>query len=150
MKKLLILCLVASIGIPLMSSAQQEIAKHYSGIESLDIHGGPLEVSYTGLANQKDIDIIAFLGEEEEREKELFFVRVGDVLKVAYNPSRKFANYDGPKRYVKIIGPENMVLEVKNSSGQIVVDNVRGEKTRLSVSSGQIKASNIKGDCQLF
>lgn len=143
------LCLVALMGLPLISFAQNEITKQYSGIGSLDIQGGPLEVSYTGNGDQKDIDIIAFLGQEEEREKDLVFVTVGDVLKVAYNPNRKFDNYNGPKRYVKITGPENMVLEVKNSSGQILVDKVNGEKTHLSVSSGQIKASHIKGELVL-
>lgn len=146
MKKLLILCMVALIGLPLISFAQNEITKQYSGIESLDIEGGSLEVIYTGSADQDDIDIIAFLGPEEEREKDLVFVTMGNVLKVAYNPGQKFNNYNGPKRYVKISGPENMVLEVKNSSGQIVVDKISGEKTQLMVSSGQIKASNIDGD----
>lgn len=138
--------MIALVGVPLISIAQNEISKQYSGIASLDIQGGPLQVSYTGSATQEDIDVIAFLGEEEEREKDLVFVTVGDVLKVAYNPNRKFDNYNGPKRYLKISGPENMVLEVKNSSGQIFVDKVSGEKTQLSVSSGQIKASQIKGD----
>jgi lia operon protein LiaG len=146
MKKHLILCWVALMGLPLISFAQNEITKQYSGIESLDIEGGSLEVTYTGITGQKDVDIIAFLGPEEDREKDLVFVTMDNVLKIAYNPSKKFNNYNGPKRYVKITGPENIVLEVKNSSGQIVVDRVNGENTQLTVSSGQIKASNIGGD----
>jgi lia operon protein LiaG len=149
MKKHLILCLVALIGLPLASFAQNEITKQYSGIESLDIEGGSLEVTYTGSADREDINITAFLGQEAEREKDLVFVKVGNVLKIAYNPAKKFVNYNDPKRYVQIMGPQNMVLEVKNSSGQIAVDNVSAEKTHLSVSSGQIKASHIKGDLVL-
>lgn len=149
MKKYLAFCCMALVGLPLMSFAQNEINKQYEGIESLDIQGGPLEVSYTGNPDQKDIAITAFLGEEQEREKDLVFVTMGSVLKVAYSPGKKFDNYNGPKRYVRITGPENVVLEIKNSSGQIVVDKVSGENTQLSVSSGQIKASNINGDLTL-
>lgn len=149
MKKQFILALVALMWVQATSYAQQEVIKHYSGIENLDIEGGALEVSYTGNPGQTDLDITAFLGDGEEREKDLVFVTVGDVLKIAYQPSKKFNNYRGPKRYVKITGPEHMALEVKNSSGRIIVDKVSADKTRLSVSSGQIKASGIKGDLVL-
>lgn len=149
MKRHFLLCCVALIGLPLMALAQNEISKQYTGIQHLEVQGGPLEVSYSGFADQKDITITAFLGEEQEREKDVVFVTMGNVLKVAYSPSKRFDNYNGPKRYVKITGPEEVVLEIKNSSGQIVVDKVRGENTRLVVSSGQIKASNIEGDLTL-
>lgn len=149
MKKYLLLCCMALMGLSLTSPAQQEITKEYSGIASLDVQGGSLMVSYTGVANQEDIEIVAFMGTEQGREKDLVFVTVGNVLKVAYKPSKSLDNYNGPQRYVKITGPENMELEVSNSSGQIAVDRVSSKKTRLAVSSGQIKASNIKGDLAL-
>lgn len=146
MKKQLILALVTFMWVQTNLHAQKEIIKNYSGIESLDIEGGSLEVSYTGNANQTDIDITAFLGSEEDREKDLVFVTVGNVLKIAHQPHKKSNNYNGPKRYLKITGPENMALKIKNSSGQILVDQVSAEKTLLSVSSGQVKASQIGGD----
>lgn len=146
MKKFIVLYWVALIGLPLISSAQNSVTKQYAGIESLEIEGGSLEVTYTGKADQTDIDITAFLGSEEEREKDLVFVTMGNVLKIAYHPNKKFNHYDGPKRYVRISGPENIKLQVKNSSGQVTVDQVSSDETQLTVSSGQINASNIHGD----
>ena len=146
MKKYITLCWVVLMGLPLIASAQNIITKQYAGIESLEIEGGALEVTYTGKTGHKDVDITAFLGPEEERERDLVFVTMGNVLKIAYKSNKKFNHYNGPKRYVQISGPENIKLQVKNSSGQVIVDQVSSEETQLMVSSGQIKASNITGD----
>src|SRR5690554_2147285 len=147
MKKHLFLSFVILIGLQIETTAQEEIVKNYSGIESLDIEGGSLEVSYHGSPDKTDIELSAYLGPEKEQEKELVFVTVGNVLKVAYKPQQKSNNnYRGPKKYVKITGPENMVLEIKNSSGKITVENVNSKSTSLSISSGHIQASGIEGD----
>jgi len=147
MKKQLFFSFIVLLWIQMEAPAQDVIVKNYPGIESLDIEGGPLEVSYQGNPAKTDIEVTAFLGPEKDQEKELVFITVGNVLKLAYKPEQKsINNYRGPKKYIQITGPENMVLEIKNSSGQIKVDHVTADKTRLSISSGHISASDIGGN----
>jgi len=150
MKKQLLLSLMILLWIQMEAPAQDEMVKSYSGIESVTIEGGSLEVTYQGSPDKTDIEINAYLGPEKEQEKELVFVTMGNVLKVAYKPQqRSHNNYRGPKRYVRITGPEDMELEVKNSSGKIVVENVNSERTFLTISSGHVTASGIGGDLVL-
>lgn len=130
--------------------AQTTLEKNFSGIERLEIQGGSLEVSYTG-SDRTDIDLTAYLGDEEGNENDLVFITMDNTLKIAYKRQNRKSDWNNrsPKRYIRISGPENIELGISNSSGKVIVDNVQAEKTRLSTSSGLIQASGIGGDLVL-
>src|SRR5690606_4949377 len=148
MKKNLIIILFL-LGLPVFSFAHARLEKQYADIESLDVQGGSLEVTYTGSADQQEIKIVAFLGEEKERENDLVFVPMDKVLKIAFQPNKKFTNYHGPKRYIHITGPEAINLTISNSSGQVEATHITSPSTQLAITSGRLKASAIKGDLTL-
>lgn len=130
--------------------AQTTLEKTFSGIEKLEIQGGALEVSYQG-SDRADVDVTAYMGDEEGDENDLVFITMDNTLKIAYKRQNRRSGWNNntPKRYIRILGPKNIRLDISNASGKVMVDNVQTEKTRLSVSSGHIQASGIVGDLVL-
>lgn len=130
-----------------LSQAQNilvDVDKDYPGIKTIEVSGGWLDVSYTGGADVVHVE--AFLQSNDEKQ-DIVFVTLGDVLKISYE--RKSGNFswnDRTKGYIKITGPEEIKIQIKNSSGSLSVQNVAQNLTKLSVSSGKITAQNISGD----
>ena len=119
--------------------------KNYPGIKRIEVESGWLNVSYTG-GSGSEVNLEAYL-ESNDTNQDIVFVTVGDVLKITH--TRKQNNYSWNtknKGYVHITGPENISLDFRGSSGNITVENVANENTSLRVSSGNIKATNLKGN----
>ena len=119
--------------------------KSYPGIKKVEVDSGWLNVTYTG-GSQSNVDVEAYL-ESNDNAQDIIFVTVGDVLKITH--SKKQNNYSWNTRnkgYIYIKGPEAIALDLKGSSGNISVENVKNESTSLRVSSGNLTASNIQGN----
>lgn len=120
--------------------------KNYSNIKAIEVSGGWLDVSYMG-GSATDVNVEAYL-ESNDENQDIIFVTVGDVLKISYEHSSRSSSWGNSrnKGYIKITGPMNIDLDMKNSSGTLTVDKVVGDKTNLRVSSGKVNATNISGD----
>ncbi|MEB2781282.1 DUF4097 family beta strand repeat-containing protein [Algoriphagus sp. C2-6-M1] len=140
---------VAMMLITVVSFAQKVLVdanKNYSNIKAIEVSGGWLDVSFTGGTNS-DVHVEAYL-ESNEENQDIIFVTVGDVLKISYEQSSRTSSWGNNrnKGFIKITGPMNIDLDMKNSSGTLTVDKVVGDQTNLRVSSGKITATNISGD----
>lgn len=119
--------------------------KSYTNIKTIEVNGGWLDVNYTGGVGN-DVDVSAYLA-SNDNDQDIVFVKVGDVLKISLE--RKQSNYSWNsknKGYIQISGPEEMEIKFRNSSGTIAVDRIKSKETSLQVTSGKIKASNVRGD----
>lgn len=119
--------------------------KSYPGIKKIEVDSGWLTVTYTG-GSGSDVNLEAYL-ESNDRDQDIIFVMIGDVLKITH--TRKQNNYSWNSRnkgYINISGPEIIALDLKGSSGNITVENVKNENTSLRVSSGNLKATNLEGN----
>ncbi|EPR67512.1 DUF4097 family beta strand repeat-containing protein [Cyclobacterium qasimii] len=128
------------------SKGQEIINKSFSGIQKLEIKSGSIEIQYEGKEDAVQLDLEAFLGQEENADKNLVMITVGNTLKIAYNGSNE---HRGNKRYIKLNGPASMQLSVKSSSGSVVISGVDGPSHQIEASSGQVKIFNVKGDLLL-
>ncbi len=140
---------LAMILISVVSFAQKVLVdanKNYSNIKAIEVSGGWLDVSFVG-GSDSDVNVQAFL-ESTNENQDIIFVTVGDVLKISHEQSSSNSSWGNTrnKGYIKITGPMNIDLDMKNSSGTISVDKVVGDRTNLRVSSGKITATNISGD----
>lgn len=122
--------------------------KAYSGIKQIEIESGWLNVTYKGGA-ASEVNVEAYL-ESNNSDQDIIFVTVGDVLKISH--TRKQNNYNWNtknKGYLNITGPEGIALDVRGSSGNVIVENVSNDNTSLRVSSGNITATHITGDLSI-
>lgn len=119
--------------------------KTYPGIKKIEVDSGWLTVTYSG-GSSSAVNVEAYL-ESNDNQQDIIFVTIGDVLKITH--SRKQNNYNWNsknKGYINISGPEIIALDLKGSSGNITVENVKNENTSLRVSSGNLKATNLEGN----
>ena len=135
--------------ISVVSFAQKVLVdanKNYSNIKAIEVNGGWLDVTYSG-GTDADVNVEAFL-ESSNENQDIVFVTIGDVLKIAYEQSSNTSSWGNNrnKGYIKITGPMNIDLNMRNSSGTLTVDKVIGDETILRGSSGKISATNISGD----
>jgi lia operon protein LiaG len=140
--------LLLAAGVSFAQNVLVDTKKNYSNIKKIEVNGGWLDVSYQG-GSGSEVHVEAFLASNDTNQ-DIIFVTVGDVLKITHE--RKQTNYNWNtknKGYIKITGPETISLDMKNSSGNSMVDRVSSEITNLQVSSGKISASNIKGDLRI-
>lgn len=140
---------LAMMLISVVSFAQKVLVdtnKSYQNITAVEVSGGWLDVSYMG-GSDADVKVEAFL-ESTNEDQDIIFVTLGNVLKISYEQSSRNSSWGNTrnKGYIKITGPMNIDLDMKNSSGTLTVDKVVGDKTNLRVSSGKISATNISGD----
>ncbi|ERM83654.1 hypothetical protein P872_02330 [Rhodonellum psychrophilum GCM71 = DSM 17998] len=146
---LLMVILSASNEFAAQAQVLVDVKKTFSGIERIEVSGGSLEVEYIGSSAGSEILVNAFL-ESNNPSQDIIFVTLGDVLKISYQQtgnSRSMGNIR-TKGHIKISGPEAMVLNFQNGSGKIKVENINSPQTNLTVGSGMIQASKIRGDLQ--
>ncbi|GAB3645428.1 hypothetical protein GCM10028791_03510 [Echinicola sediminis] len=133
-----------------ISLAQSKIEKTFEGISQLEIEGGSIEVSYQGDPTKTSIEVIADMGNDEESDKNVFFVTIGSTLKISYQPHlSNWKNHHSSKKYIHITGPKEIKLRASNSSGKMLIANVQSELTELRANSGMLEIENIEGDLLL-
>jgi lia operon protein LiaG len=122
--------------------------KKYPNIKQIEVESGWLDVSYQG-GEGTEVSVEAYL-ESNISDQDIVFVTLGDVLKVSYKRSGEKYNWNGKnKGYLKITGPKSMQVSVRGSSGEINLTNLASEKTILQLTSGTVKAAQIKGNLTL-
>lgn len=122
--------------------------KKYPNIKQIEVESGWLDVSYQG-GEGTEVSVEAYL-ESNLSDQDIVFVTLGDVLKVSYKRSGEKYNWNGKnKGYLKITGPKSMQVSVRGSSGEINLTNLASEKTILQLTSGTVKAAQIKGNLTL-
>lgn len=123
-----------------------DVTKSYSGINSIEIEGGWLDVSYEG-GSSESIQVEAYLASSDSNQ-DIVFVNLGDVLKIKHERPKRSINWGNNRNegWIKIKGPKNIRLDIDNSSGLTQVNNVTSDHTQIAVSSGKIEANNIQGD----
>ena len=122
--------------------------KSYSNIKSIEVNGGWLDVTYEG-GSGTEVKVEAYL-ESNETNQDIVFVTLGDVLKISYERSNNNYSWNNKnKGFIKITGPKEMALQLRNNSGSMMVNNVSNDKTLLKVTSGKISASTIAGNLDI-
>jgi lia operon protein LiaG len=112
-----------------LSYAQNVIVdsnKSYSNIKSIEVNGGWLDVTYEG-GSGSEVKVEAYL-ESNETNQDIVFVTLGDVLKISHERNNNNYSWNSKnKGYIKITGPKEVALQLRNSSGSIVVNNVSND-----------------------
>ncbi len=127
---------------------QEMIEKTYSGITKLEVDISGIDVSYVGNSEVNSVDIKAMLGVNENPDKNLVMIKMGNTLKIGYKKHDKQKAVN-EKRFIQIEGPETMALRLKNTSGQIQVRNVHSDETSVVMNSGFARVNGVFGDLSI-
>lgn len=145
---LLALLLLASTTWATAQNVLVNTTKKYPKIKEIEVESGWLDVSYQG-GEGTEVSVEAYL-ESNIPDQDIVFVTVGDVLKISYKRSGEKYNWNGKnKGYIKITGPVALELEVRGTSGNISIQTLESELTTLQLTSGNVIASQIKGNLTL-
>lgn len=149
MYKMIVGALLAFLALATEGSAQQiisDIEETFTGIEEVVVHGASLEVSYEG-SDRQELFLSAYLESSRKEGHEITYKIEGKRLRVEV--MRESASGWGnakTKGFISLVGPEDMKLEITNSSGKMFISNVSSEKIDLKASSGKIEARNLSSD----
>jgi hypothetical protein len=122
--------------------------KKYPNIKEIEVESGWLDVSYVG-GSSAEVEVEAYLA-SNVTDQDIVFVTVGDVLKISYkNGTGKYNWNSKNKGYIKITGPVALALQVRGTSGEISIQNLESKLTTLQLTSGNVAATQIKGDLTL-
>ena len=122
--------------------------KKYPNITQIEVESGWLDVSYVG-GSSKEVAVEAYLA-SNVTDQDIVFVTVGDVLKINYKSVTGKYNWNSKnKGYIKITGPVALALQVRGTSGEISIQNLESKLTTLQLTSGNVAATQIKGDLTL-
>jgi hypothetical protein len=142
------ICLVLGATISYAQNVIVDANKSYSNIRSIEVNGGWLDVTYEG-GSGSEVNVKAYL-ESNESNQDIVFVTLGDVLKISYERNNSNNSWNNKsKGYIKITGPKEVALQLRNSSGSMMVQNVSSAETLLKVTSGKISASEINGNLDI-
>lgn len=142
--------MLALLILPSCSMAQlqvvSDIEETFEGIEEIVVHGGSLEVTYEG-SDKEEVFLSAYLESNNKNGQEIIYKVEGKRLRVEFrrNGSSGWGNLR-TKGFISLIGPENMRIEVSNSSGSMFISNVISDNIDLKISSGKIEANNLSSD----
>ncbi|MEX2564662.1 MAG: DUF4097 family beta strand repeat-containing protein [Cyclobacteriaceae bacterium] len=143
---LFLMVLVAMAGCnPFPLHPISDIEEGFDGVKEVIVKGGALEVSYRGGPEAQKVYLNAFVEASDESIDGIIYHRSGDQLIVEFDPEINFSFLFGHqvKGFISITGPEEMALNMDNSSGKLEVENVRNEKIVLKASSGKLEARNL-------
>jgi DUF4097 and DUF4098 domain-containing protein YvlB len=145
---LLALLLLASTTWATAQNVLVNTTKKYSNITQIEVESGWLDVSYVG-GSSAEVAVEAYLA-SNVTDQDIVFVTVGDVLKISYkNGTGKYNWNSKNKGYIKITGPVALALQVRGTSGEISIQNLESKLTTLQLTSGNVAATQIKGDLTL-
>jgi lia operon protein LiaG len=147
-KSILTLTLMGMGAVAFAQNVLVDTKKVYQGIKKIEVESGWLDVSYKG-GTSTEVNVDAYL-ESNNTNQDIVFVTVGDVLKINY--TQKQSNYNWNSRnkgHIHITGPAAIALDLRGSSGNIAIENVKNENTLLRVSSGNVSASGVEGNLSI-
>ena len=143
--------LMAVILLPSCGMAQMQVVSNieetFEGIDEIVVNGGSLEVTYEGSNTADGVFLSAYLESNRNNDTEISYKVEGNTLRVEY----KRENSGGwgnsrSKGFISLTGPEDMEMEISNSSGQMFISNVASDKIDLRISSGKIEARRLSSD----
>src|SRR5680860_179504 len=110
-----------------------DIEETFEGIEEIVIKGGSLEVTYEGSEQASEVFLNAYLESNRDRGMEITYKVEGERLTVAIRQgsSNGWGNFNS-KGFISLTGPENIKLQVNNSSGPTFISHVVSDKIDLS------------------
>ena len=145
------ICGILTLIISSESMAQKEVLidtqRNFAGIQRIEVSSGMLEMEYLGDPSKQDVSVDVYL-ESTNTNQDVIFVALGDVLKITYQQNNSGSNSwrgSQTKGYIKIVGPEQMLLELSAGSGSIKVERVSAAQTKIRVASGSMNVSHITG-----
>ena len=131
--------------------AQTEVVSNveetFEGIKEIVVKGGALEVTYEGVDQATEVFLSGYLESNKRNGQEIIYRVNGNRLNVELrqNSSGGWGNMQ-TKGFISLTGPEDIELEVTNSSGQMFISNVVSDKINLKISSGNIEVRNLSSD----
>lgn len=122
-----------------------DIEMEFEDIEQIEVIGGALEISYRGGPETKKVFLNALLESNDASSKGIYYRRSGNKLLVEARAKGMGSFLWGNRTtgFIHITGPEEVYLQMKNSSGSMDVSRVRHDKISLKASSGRIYANDI-------
>ncbi len=121
-----------------------QVEKNFENISSLDIKGAFCKV----IINSHSANNINFKGEikcnKERDDVKIKYEQKGDKLEIwIEKPNSLRGSFSGS---LDFIVPKNTNLNIKNSSGSIIIDNIGKSNISLAASSGSITANSIESN----
>lgn len=121
----------------------------FTDIKEIELNGRFLEVTYEGRSGDEDVFLNAYLEAPESSGLEVRYRKSGTKLKIEVvgetsNIGWNFGHQH--KGYISLTGPEDIKLNMTNSSGSLEVMNVNHRTIDLKVSSGSIKTIGLEVD----
>lgn len=129
---------------PPEKTVTKDYEESFDGITEIEIEGRFLEVSYEGRENDREVYLSGYLEIPESSGLEIRYRKSGSKLKVEVLGETYSGWGNQHKGYISLTGPENIKLNVQNSSGMIDILNVVHEDINLKVNSGSIKAQGLE------
>ncbi|QDH80596.1 DUF4097 domain-containing protein [Echinicola soli] len=129
-------------------SVVSDIEEVFDGVHSVEIYGGPLEVTYEGREGITEVSLNAYLESNNPEGVEIKYEREGDRLIVEWEQSEGFSGWGNHnnKGFISVIGPKEIDLKVKGGSGIVNVSDVSYDEIDISAGSGRVTASDLDVD----
>lgn len=122
------------------------IEENFEGIEEILVKGGSLEVNYEGSNQENDVFLNAYLESNRSDGIKIMYKVEGNRLRVELKRESGGWGNIKTKGFISLTGPENMQLDISNSSGTMFISNVHSDKIDLGISSGKIEARSLSSD----
>lgn len=120
----------------------EDINEDFTGITSIEVDGGFLDVSYVGEAGRQSVNLTAQLKSNSNRRFDIDYRVDGAKLIVELDKRGGLGNARGEGSIV-IRGPRNMRIDFETDNGTISVDNIVSSEIEIETTSGVINARNL-------
>lgn len=121
----------------------------FSDIKEIEVEGRFLEVSYEGREGETEVNMNAYLEAPESSGLDIKFRKSGSKLKIEVVGDATFSGWNfgnSLNGFISLIGPDDIKLNISNTSGTIDVMHVQHDRINLKVNSGSIKLSEVEVD----
>jgi lia operon protein LiaG len=118
-------------------------------IKEIEVDGRFLEVSYEGREGETEVKMNAYLEAFESNGLDIKFRKSGSKLKIEVVGDATIIGWNfgnSINGFISLTGPDNIKLNISNTSGKIDVMHVHHERINLKVNSGSIKLSDVEVD----
>ncbi|EOZ98357.1 hypothetical protein A33Q_1011 [Indibacter alkaliphilus LW1] len=125
----------------------KEYDETFSGVREIEVDGRFLEVSYEGRSGEKNIYLSAFLEVPEDRGFEVKYRQSGSKLKIELVGNSETIGWNFASKmdgFITLIGPEEIKLDLKCTSGSVDVMNVKHQEINLKANSGSVKLMGVE------
>ncbi|SNS14553.1 DUF4097 and DUF4098 domain-containing protein YvlB [Belliella buryatensis] len=128
-------------------SSVRSYEEQFDDIKEIEVNGRFLEVSYEGNNSTKEVFLNGYLEVPERSSLDIKYRKSGSKLIVEVTGETtavNFFNFGGSNSgFISLTGPEDIKLNLSNSSGSVDVKYVKHDIIDLKVNSGSIKALAI-------